>query len=192
MQAQITEHLQTAFPRAEHLIVKPGHNESSWSVEICDLAFANAHGLPLPQIEQHQKVYHALQPLMKTIHALSIQTSVPKSSTHDQTISDRIKAIIAQEAIVVFAKGTKQFPMCGFSGTVIETIRHYTPNFAVYNVLEDPELREGIKVFSSWPTIPQVYVRGKFIGGCDIIVNLHETCQLADQLDSARNDTSQV
>ena len=75
-------------------------------------------------------------------------------------------------------KGTKHFPQCGFSAAVVEVLRRLGTDFHAVNVLEDPELRQGIKDFASWPTIPQLYVRGRFIGGCDIVRDMYEAGEL--------------
>ena len=81
----------------------------------------------------------------------------------------KIQETIDTHPVVVFMKGTRNFPQCGFSATVVEVMKRLGTEFHDVNVLADPALREGIKVFSDWPTIPQVYIRGKFIGGCDIV-----------------------
>jgi monothiol glutaredoxin len=75
-------------------------------------------------------------------------------------------------------KGTKHFPQCGFSATVVEVLRRSGSEFQDVNVLEDPDIRQGIKEFANWPTIPQLYVRGKFVGGCDIIREMYEKGEL--------------
>lgn len=87
--------------------------------------------------------------------------------------------------VVVFMKGTADQPLCGFSRTVIHILRQYPrlPRFATVNVLADEGLRAAIKTYSSWPTIPQVFVRGKFVGGCDIVRDMHQTGQLEKLLE---------
>jgi len=91
-----------------------------------------------------------------------------------------IDEAIAKDRVVIFMKGSLHFPMCGFSRAAVETLRAAgATEIAAYNVLENPELREGIKVYSNWPTIPQVYIDGKFIGGSDILRELHERGELA-------------
>ena len=84
------------------------------------------------------------------------------------SVSERIQSYVDKDDVVLFMKGTLIFPQCGFSSVVSQVMQHLGVNFESYNVLEDAELREGIKVFSDWPTIPQLYVKGEFIGGCDI------------------------
>ena len=96
----------------------------------------------------------------------------------DDTVRDRIKSIIESNEVVLFMKGTKHFPQCGFSATVVEVLRRSGSDFQDVNVLEDPAIRQGIKEFANWPTIPQLYVRGKFVGGCDIIREMYEKGEL--------------
>ena len=100
----------------------------------------------------------------------------------DQATQDLIQGIIDEHPVVLFMKGTKQFPQCGFSATVVEILRRSEVSFHTVNVLADPAVRQGIKEFASWPTIPQLYVRGEFIGGCDIVRELFETGELAELL----------
>jgi monothiol glutaredoxin len=98
----------------------------------------------------------------------------------------RIQAIIEEKPVVLFMKGTKTFPRCGFSATVAEVLRRSgVTDFKDVNVLEDPEIREGIKEYTNWPTIPQLYVKGKFIGGCDIVREMYENGELQPILDEA-------
>lgn len=98
----------------------------------------------------------------------------------NEELKKRIDEAIASHRVVIFMKGTPHFPMCGFSRAAVETLQAAgATEVAAFNVLADPELREGIKVYSNWPTIPQVYVDGKFIGGSDILRELHERGELA-------------
>ena len=95
----------------------------------------------------------------------------------------RIKQIVDDNNVVLFMKGTAQFPMCGFSGRAIQILKACGVNeIKTVNVLEDDEVRQGIKQFSNWPTIPQLYVKGEFVGGCDIIRETFETGELEDLL----------
>ena len=103
----------------------------------------------------------------------------------DDTLRDRIQGIIDANEVVLFMKGNKNFPQCGFSATVVEVLRRSGAEFQDVNVLEDPAIRQGIKEFANWPTIPQLYVRGKFVGGCDIIREMYEKGEL-DALLSAK------
>jgi monothiol glutaredoxin len=79
---------------------------------------------------------------------------------------------------MLFMKGTPMFPQCGFSARVIQILKHAGVPFKTVNVLEDPEIRDGIKAFSNWPTIPQLYVKGEFIGGCDIVTEMYQSGEL--------------
>ncbi len=98
----------------------------------------------------------------------------------DNDVLDRIKQVVATDRIVLFMKGTRNFPMCGFSAATVQVLQQLDVPFTTFDVLADPELREGIKEFSNWPTIPQVYIDGKFIGGCDIVRELYESGELKD------------
>jgi monothiol glutaredoxin len=96
----------------------------------------------------------------------------------EDTLRDRIQSIIDSNDVVLFMKGTKHFPQCGFSATVVEVLRRSGSEFQDVNVLEDPAIRQGIKEFANWPTIPQLYVRGQFVGGCDIVREMYENGEL--------------
>jgi monothiol glutaredoxin len=96
----------------------------------------------------------------------------------EDSLRERIQGIIEGNDVVLFMKGTKHFPQCGFSATVVEVLRRSGAEFQDVNVLEDPAIRQGIKEFANWPTIPQLYVRGKFVGGCDIIRQMYENGEL--------------
>ena len=93
-------------------------------------------------------------------------------------VKKKIEDAVGGNKIVLFMKGTKNFPQCGFSARVVQALKTVGEPFVDVNVLADPEVREGIKEFSSWPTIPQLYVNGKFIGGCDIVTELAQTGEL--------------
>jgi monothiol glutaredoxin len=94
-------------------------------------------------------------------------------------VFDRIRDEIAKNDVLLFMKGTPVFPQCGFSAAVVECLGELGVKFGSVNILVDPELRQGIKEFSQWPTIPQLYVKGEFVGGCDIIREMFETGELA-------------
>ena len=97
----------------------------------------------------------------------------------------QIEAEIRDNKVVLYMKGTPAFPMCGFSAATVQVLRDIGVPFKAVDVLAEPEKRDGIKAFSNWPTIPQVYVRGKFIGGCDIVREMHARGELAPLLKSA-------
>ncbi|MFT8244126.1 Grx4 family monothiol glutaredoxin [Roseomonas sp. BN140053] len=92
--------------------------------------------------------------------------------------SARIQAEITETPVVLFMKGTPAFPQCGFSARVVQILSHVGVPFKGINVLADPEIREGIKAFTNWPTIPQLYVKGEFVGGCDIVMEMFQSGEL--------------
>ena len=95
---------------------------------------------------------------------------------------DRIRDEIGKNDVLLFMKGTPVFPQCGFSAAVVEVLSQLGVKFHGINILADPDLRQGIKEFSQWPTIPQLYVKGEFVGGCDIIREMFETGELEQLL----------
>ncbi len=97
------------------------------------------------------------------------------------SIDEKIK----NNNVVLYMKGTPSFPQCGFSAHTIEILKSYGYPFETVDVLADPAVREGIKQFSNWPTIPQIYIKGKFVGGCDIVNELHEQGELSSMLKTA-------
>lgn len=101
-------------------------------------------------------------------------------------LSDQLRQQIEQDIknnkIVIFMKGTANQPMCGFSGRAIQILQSYGVGIKDHNVLANEEIRQGIKEFTNWPTIPQIFINGEFIGGCDIITEMHENGELAAML----------
>jgi monothiol glutaredoxin len=95
-------------------------------------------------------------------------------------VFDRIRDEIGKNDVLLFMKGTPVFPQCGFSAAVVQVLSHLGIPFKGIDILADPELREGVKVYSSWPTIPQLYVKGEFVGGCDIVREMFETGELIE------------
>ena len=100
----------------------------------------------------------------------------------DQVVSDRIKQDIKDNTVVLYMKGTPVFPQCGFSAAVVQILTQMGVKFKGIDVLADPAIRQGIKEFSSWPTIPQLYVKGEFVGGCDIVREMFQTGELKEFL----------
>ena len=100
----------------------------------------------------------------------------------DSIVFERIKQDVAANPVVLFMKGTPVFPQCGFSAAVVQILTHLGVKFRGVDVLIDPEIRQGIKEFSSWPTIPQLYVKGEFLGGCDIIREMFQSGELSSHL----------
>tara|TARA_B100000427_G_C15431894_1_gene561245 strand:- start:324 stop:644 length:321 start_codon:yes stop_codon:yes gene_type:complete len=100
----------------------------------------------------------------------------------DKNIKETIIEKVSQNDLHLFMKGTPLFPECGFSNTVVQILTYIEAPFSSTNVLEDENIREGIKEYSNWPTIPQLYFKGEFIGGCDIIKEMFETGELKEEL----------
>ena len=96
----------------------------------------------------------------------------------DATVSERIKGDISSNDVGLFMKGSPVFPQCGFSAAVVQVLTHLGVKFKGIDILQDPSLRQGIKEFSNWPTIPQLYVKGEFIGGCDIVREMFDSGEL--------------
>jgi monothiol glutaredoxin len=100
----------------------------------------------------------------------------------ENQVAEQIRKAIADNDVVVFMKGTPVFPQCGFSAAVVQVLTQLGVKFKGIDVLQDPALRQGIKEFSSWPTIPQLYVKGEFVGGCDIIREMYQSGELVELL----------
>jgi len=101
------------------------------------------------------------------------------------SINDQINEQLNKDNIVLYMKGERMMPMCGFSATVVDILSRYPVEFKTYNILADDDLRQGLKVYSDWPTYPQLYVKGELIGGCDIIQELHQSGELEKILTEA-------
>jgi monothiol glutaredoxin len=98
-------------------------------------------------------------------------------------VQEAIKKTVTENPIVLYMKGNPDFPQCGFSGRTVQVLKSYGKPFVAVDVLADPAVRQGIKDFSSWPTIPQLYVDGQFVGGCDIVVEMHQSGELKKLLE---------
>jgi monothiol glutaredoxin len=98
------------------------------------------------------------------------------------SVQERIEREIGEHGVVLFMKGTPLFPQCGFSNLVVQVLSRLGVEFKGIDVLSDPALRQGIKAFSNWPTVPQLYVKGEFVGGCDIVREMYDTGELAELL----------
>ncbi len=103
----------------------------------------------------------------------------------DSQTKARIESLIQSSPIFVFMKGTKLMPQCGFSNNVVQILNAMGMTFETFDVLSDMEIRQGIKDFSEWPTIPQVYVKGEFIGGSDILIEMYNSGELKEKLEIA-------
>jgi monothiol glutaredoxin len=103
----------------------------------------------------------------------------------DEALKQRIEGTIGQSRVVLFMKGSKHFPQCGFSAQVVQILKQKGADFKDVNILADPELRQGLKEYSNWPTFPQLYVGGKLVGGCDIVTSLNESGELDTMLSAS-------
>ena len=101
---------------------------------------------------------------------------------------ERIQDLVDNHAVLLFMKGSKLFPQCGFSNTAVQILQAYDIDFHTVDVLSDEPVREGVKTFSQWPTIPQLYVAGEFIGGSDIMIELYQTGELGEMIEKAKAD----
>ncbi len=99
-------------------------------------------------------------------------------------IQEKIWKVIEENSVMLFMKGSPDFPQCGFSGRVVQILDACGAEFGSADVLMDPELREGIKAYSNWPTIPQLYIQGELIGGSDIVMEMHENGELKKKIDA--------
>ena len=102
----------------------------------------------------------------------------------DNPTHEMLQKEVNENDVVLFMKGSPVFPQCGFSAAVVQVLGELNIKYKGIDVLEDPSLRQGIKDFSNWPTIPQLYVKGEFIGGCDIVREMHETGELMEMLNT--------
>ncbi len=93
-------------------------------------------------------------------------------------VTERIQSEITANPVMLYMKGNAMFPQCGFSARVVQILTHLGVPFQTANVLEDPALRDGVKEFSQWPTVPQLYVKGEFVGGCDIVTEMYQSGEL--------------
>jgi monothiol glutaredoxin len=100
-------------------------------------------------------------------------------------VKQRIEKELADHPVLLFMKGSPDFPQCGFSAQAVAVLRACGTNFDSFNILEDPELREGLKVYSNWPTFPQLYVKGELVGGSDILVEMYQSGELQPILSGA-------
>jgi monothiol glutaredoxin len=103
----------------------------------------------------------------------------------DSPTIERIKQEVSGNEVMLFMKGTPVFPQCGFSAAVVQILNHMGVKFGSTDVLVDPEIRQGVKEFSNWPTVPQLYVKGEFVGGCDIIREMFEAGELEEYFNNA-------
>jgi monothiol glutaredoxin len=100
-------------------------------------------------------------------------------------LTARIEETLKADDVILFMKGTPTFPQCGFSAAVVDVITHTGTPFKSYDILQDPDIRDGLKTYSDWPTFPQLYVKGELVGGCDIIREMHSTGELQSLFDES-------
>jgi monothiol glutaredoxin len=128
-------------------------------------------------------------PLSRNFSSSSHDDFSPKQKTTVPESTEEVHALIrdhvTKNPVMLYMKGNPSQPMCGFSATVVKILREYSIDFSSVNVLEYPSIRNGIRTFSSWPTVPQLYVNGEFIGGCDIVQTMHSNGELKQVLQSA-------
>jgi len=105
-------------------------------------------------------------------------------------VTERIKKQLAENPVILYMKGSPDFPQCGFSGRAVQILEHCGVEYAYVNIFEDPDLREGLKVFSQWPTFPQLYINGELIGGSDIMLDLFESGELQKRLNEAASTSA--
>lgn len=103
-------------------------------------------------------------------------------SDKEQGLEDQIKSLIGSSKVVLFMKGNSEMPQCGFSANTVAILKHLGVGFNTFNILNDPEVRQGLKEFSNWPTYPQLYVNGKLIGGNDIVTEMYQSGELQEYL----------
>ena len=101
-------------------------------------------------------------------------------------VTERIKDQLENNSVVLYMKGSPDFPQCGFSGQAVQVLEACQANYTSVNIFEDPELREALKSFSNWPTYPQLYINGELVGGCDIMIDLYKNGQLVQMLAAAK------
>ncbi len=100
-------------------------------------------------------------------------------------VKERIEEQLGSNEVLLYMKGTPDFPQCGFSGQTVAALKEIGKPFAFVNIFEDPEIREGLKAYSNWPTFPQLYVKGELVGGCDIVMEMYHSGELKTLLDEA-------
>ncbi|XP_027010823.1 glutaredoxin-related protein 5, mitochondrial [Tachysurus fulvidraco] len=130
-------------------------------------------------------MYNVLNSVIRqTARAVSRSSARSMCSSTSEEVLKNLDVLVKKDKVVVFMKGTPGQPMCGFSNAVVQILRmHGVDEYTAYNVLDNQELRQGVKSFSNWPTIPQVFFNGEFVGGCDILLQMHQSGDLVEELE---------
>ncbi|MBA0663833.1 hypothetical protein Goklo_003917 [Gossypium klotzschianum] len=105
-----------------------------------------------------------------------------KIQSSDVSLKDVVEQDVKENPVMIYMKGVPDFPQCGFSSLAVRVLKHYNVPLSARNILEDPELKSAVKAFSHWPTFPQIFIKGEFIGGSDIILNMHQNGELKEKL----------
>lgn len=138
----------------------------------------------LPMAGGGEPPHAAARPATPAPRSMYEEEDAP-SARGQAPVNEFIDDLVKKNPIVIFMKGSPQSPMCGFSARASSILLSYGKPLAHFNVLEDPEVREGVKMYSNWPTIPQIYVKGEFLGGSDILAQMHESGELKEAIDQA-------
>ena len=143
-------------------------------------AFSPAAPLAVTSSQQQQQTAAASFVALEMSDSDEIGTS--------SVTQDRIQTLVDENPVLLFMKGSKLFPQCGFSNTACQILQSYNIDFESVDVLADEEVRQGVKIFSQWPTIPQLYVCGEFIGGSDIMIEMYQSGELGEMIEKAKAD----
>ena len=181
---QIKEKIEVGLPGAQVEILDPRKDGIHLKAIV---TYDGFQGKSL--IEQHQMVYDTLkEELKEELHALALETRSTSEQVSEKgerelkkdknPIFNRIRELINSSKVFLFMKGNPEFPQCGFSMQVIQVLNQLNSEYKSFDVLSEDSIRQGIKDYSNWPTIPQLYIDGKFIGGCDITVELYQKGEL--------------
>jgi monothiol glutaredoxin len=124
----------------------------------------------------------------RPLFAVSSVTAGSRSYMSEEPTQERIQSLVDDHPVLLFMKGSKLFPQCGFSNTAVQILQSYDIQFHTVDVLADESIRSGVKEFSQWPTIPQLYVAGEFIGGSDIMIEMYQNGELGETIEKAKAD----
>jgi len=138
--------------------------------------------IAVSSISHHAKLSNSLLTNQQSPLITPIASNARNFSTEARDIQKEIADLVVKNKVVVFMKGVPSAPRCGFSNAVVQIMRMHDVTYEAHDVLSDEELRQGIKDYSNWPTIPQVYMEGEFIGGCDILLQMHQSGELVEEL----------